>query len=138
MSDAIKNSSEYRKEAQKQFATLAKGYCSEGQSGKIAISGGKAGGAFAFDVQYYSGELLRALGGAHFYYSGTIYLCDCHNLQWSAYVTMNQEDRYTFIPLSYGLRAINPVYMTARDLKMTYKYRPFTHTETWSDKFFNE
>jgi RHS repeat-associated protein len=135
--DKIKNSSEYRKAAKENLAELAKKLCSEGKGGQQAISEGKAGGLFAFDVQYYSGELLRALGGAHFYYTGSMTLCCSGAIEgWSADVTMSQEDNYTFAPLGrLQYRRLVPSYMTARDLEINHGVKPFVHTETWKDNF---
>lgn len=135
----IQNSPEYRKEAKKHFAALAKELCAARRGTKsVPVNGGRAGGPFAFDVQYFSGELLRALGGAHFYYTGTMTLCcaDGSKLKWSADVMMSQEDNYTFAPLGImEYRRLIPSYMAARDLEMNYGYRPFVHTERWEDRF---
>jgi RHS repeat-associated protein len=137
--DSIKNSSEYRSAAQEYFGALAKAMCSDNKSGQnIAISDGRYQGPYAFDVEYHLGgnsALFYALGGAHFYYVGTMNLCCSSNCTWSVDVTMAQNDFYTFRPTSHGVRLLFPSYRAGHELEMTYGAKPFWHTETWKDTF---
>ena len=143
--DKIKNSSEYREAAQSYFEAKAKELCAAGKGGQnIPISDGHGTlspqSTFAFEPRYYSGELLRALGGAHFYYSGTMTVCCASNCTWSVDVNMAQEDDYTFEPagfLWYRLWLV-PSYATGHELEGTYHYQHFYHVEKWNDKFSNK
>ena len=91
--DLIKNSSGYRDAAVDHFKDLAKKLRKDGKNGTIAITTGKAGGPWAFEHWFLTGDLRNALGGAHFYYSGTICLNPKQG-DWSVKATMSQEDGY--------------------------------------------
>ena len=130
----IKNSSEYRSAAQSYFEGLFNRQ--SGGGGAMNISDGNPnGGPYAFEVRYWSGELFDALGGAHFYYSGTMILNPSSGT-WRVNVSMSQNDFYSFSPTGFlGWRLADSVYRAANELETKYGYPPFWHTETWSDAF---
>ena len=136
--EKIKQSSEYRSAAQKSLAEMARKLCAEGKGGThVPISNGHAGGPYAFEPRYWSGELLWALGGSHFYYTGTMTVCcSGDNPSWAADVTMSQEDPYTFENAGFlHWRQMVPSFAAARHMEENHWATPFVHTETWQDKF---
>ena len=93
----------------------------------------------AFEARYITGGLFYALGGAHFWYQGTLNVTK--GTQGTIYTfsgTMQQVDRYTFDTWDAGAAAwlkLDKSAQAARDMELKYHCLPFFNIEKWTDTF---
>jgi RHS repeat-associated protein len=133
--DLIKNASKYRDAAQAHFNSIAGQYLGMGD-GTYNIGNAWNGSSLsnmAFESRWVpadDGNLFNALGGAHFFYNGTLTIT---NGSWSVQVTMEQADWYTFNTTEGLMAAIlnaPPSGRAAYDMEMFYGYNPFWNYES--------
>jgi len=130
----IKIDPKYRDAAQEHFDRLAHSY--GGRTGRYRISRDARAKDFAFHVDYYSGDLFYALGGAHFGYRGILDICGSRN--WIATVNMVQRDYYTFARRGFLWgRLWAPSYRAARHLEFPHGFHPFWNEEEWPDQLYS-
>ena len=136
----IREAQKYRNAAQSHFNSIAGGYLGQGD-GVYNIGtawNGQDHANKAFGARWKpadDGHLFNALGGAHFFYTGTLTVASG---RWTVDVTMEQADWYTFMtPEGYAAAVLNapPSGRAAWFLEKHYGYVPFWNYEAWTDRF---
>ena len=144
----IKNSNVYRTGSQKYFNDLGSSFISKGAGtydiGQAWNGSNMNSPAPQFNVRYTHGQLFDALGGAHFYYTGTMTVAPNASgaLKWSVAADMQQVDYYTFNTKEAGLAAMAQIVtgnpgsaLASWRLENVFGYKPFFHVESFSDNF---